>query len=218
MLVKYWMSSKVITIDEDVSMMKASRLMKQHGIQHLPVMRKGRLAGIVSDRDLKEAHPSKASTLDIHELYYLLDQLKVKEIMAQKLYKAHPDDTIEKAAALMLKYDISALPVVSEEGNLEGIITKGDLFRALVSISGIYQAGVQVGFELPDQPGSIMEVADVIRHHGGRIVSIISHYEHAPEGVRHVYIRFKGVKDETGLLAKLEKKFKILYHTRDRVE
>jgi len=58
MLVKYWMSSNVITIDEGVSMMKASRLMKQHGIQHLPVMRKGRLAGIVSDRDLKEAHPS----------------------------------------------------------------------------------------------------------------------------------------------------------------
>jgi acetoin utilization protein AcuB len=218
MLVKYWMSTNVITVDEDVSMMKASRLMKQHGIQHLPVMRKGRLAGIVSDRDLKEAHPSKASTLDIHELYYLLDQLKVKEIMAQKLHTAHADDTIEKAAALMLKYNISALPIVNDEGHLDGIITKGDLFRALVSISGIYQAGVQVGFELPDQPGSIKSVTDVIRAHGGRIVSIISSYEHAPEGSRQVYIRFKGVKDETGLLAELEKKFKVLYHTRDRVE
>jgi acetoin utilization protein AcuB len=218
MLVKYWMSKNVITVDEDVSMMKASRLMKQHGIQHLPVMRKGRLAGILSDRDLKEAHPSKASTLDIHELYYLLDQLKIKEIMAQKLHTAHPDDTIEKAAALMLKHDISALPVVNEEGHLEGVITKGDLFRALVSISGIYQAAVQFGFELPDQPGSIMGVADVIRDHGGRLVSIISHYEHAPEGFRHVYIRFKGVKDETGLLAELEKKFKVLYHIRDKVE
>jgi acetoin utilization protein AcuB len=218
MLVKYWMSTNVITVDEDVSMMKASRLMKQHGIQHLPVMRKGRLAGIVSDRDLKEAHPSKASTLDIHELYYLLDQLKVKEIMAQKLHTAHADDTIEKAAALMLKYNISALPIVNDEGHLDGIITKGDLFRALVSISGIYQAGVQVGVELPDQPGSIKSVTDVIRAHGGRIVSIISSYEHAPEGSRQVYIRFKGVKDETGLLAELEKKFKVLYHTRDRVE
>jgi acetoin utilization protein AcuB len=218
MLVKYWMSKNVITVDEDVSMMKASRLMKQHGIQHLPVMRKGRLAGILSDRDLKEAHPSKASTLDIHELYYLLDQLKIKEIMAQKLHTAHPDDTIEKAAALMLKHDISALPVVNDEGHLEGVITKGDLFRALVSISGIYQAAVQFGFELPDQPGSIMGVADVIRDHGGRLVSIISHYEHAPEGFRHVYIRFKGVKDETGLLAELEKKFKVLYHIRDKVE
>jgi acetoin utilization protein AcuB len=218
MLVRYWMNSKVITIDEDVSMMKASRLMKQHGIQHLPVMRKGRLAGIVSDRDLKEAHPSKASTLDIHELYYLLDQLKIKEIMTKKLFTSHTDDTIEKAAALMLKHDISALPVVNAEGELEGIITKGDLFRALVSISGIYQAAVQVGFELPDQPGSIREVTDVIRSHAGRIVSIITHYEHAPEGFRHVYIRFKGVENESGLLAELGKRFKVLYHTRDKVE
>jgi acetoin utilization protein AcuB len=218
MLVKYWMSSNVITIDEDVSMMKASRLMRQHGIRHLPVMRKGRLAGIVSDRDLKEAHPSKASTLDIHELYYLLDQLKIKEIMTKKLFTTHTDDTIEKAAALMLKHDISALPVVNNEGDLEGIITKDDLFRALVSISGIYQAAVQVGVELPDEPGSIREVADVIRSHDERIFSIITHYEHAPEGYRHVYIRFKGVKDETALLAELGKRFKILYHTRDKVE
>jgi acetoin utilization protein AcuB len=218
MLVKYWMSSNVVTIDEDVSMMKASRLMKQHGIQHLPVMRKGRLAGIVSDRDLKEAHPSKASTLDIHELYYLLDQLKIKEIMTKKLFTTHPDDTIERSAAVMLKHDISALPVVNNEGDLEGIITKGDLFRALVSISGIYQAAVQVGVELADEPGSIREVADVIRSHEGRIVSIITHYEHAPEGFRHVYIRFKGVKDESGLLAEFEKRFKVLYHTRDQVE
>lgn len=218
MLVKYWMSTNVTTIDEDVSMMEASRLMRQHGIQHLPVMREGRLAGIVSDRDLKEAQPSKASTLDIHELYYLLDQLKVKEIMARKLRTAHPDDTIEKAAALMLKHDISALLVTNDEGDLEGIITKGDLFRALVSMSGIYQAGAQVGFELPDQPGSIMAVADVIRDHGARIVSIISSYEHAPEGFRHVYVRFKGRMKRAGLIAELEKKFKVLYHTHDKVE
>jgi acetoin utilization protein AcuB len=218
MLVKYWMSTNVITVDEDASMMKASRLMKQHGIQHLPVVNKGRLVGIVSDRDLKEARPSKATTLDIHELYYLLDQLKIRELMAHKLQTSHANDTIEKAAALMLKHDISALPVVNDEGRLEGIITKGDLFRALVSISGIYQAAVQFGFELPDQPGSIKRVTDVIRDHGGRIVSIISSYEHAPEGSRHVYIRFKGVKDETGLLAELEKNFNILYHIRDKIE
>ena len=104
------------------------------------------------------------------------------------------------------------------EGDLEGIITKGDLFRALVSISGIYQAALQVGVELTDEPGSIREVTDVIRSHDGRIFSIITHYEHAPEGFRHVYIRFKGVKDESGLLTELEERFKVLYHTRDQVE
>jgi acetoin utilization protein AcuB len=218
MLVKYWMSSKVITVDEDVSMMKASRIMKQHGVQHLPVTRKGRLVGIVSDRDLKQAHPSKATTLDIHELYYLLDQLKVKELMSKKLYTAAAAETVDKAAAMMLKHDISALPVVNKEGELEGIITKGDVFRAMVAISGIHQAPVQVGFEVEDRPGSIKEVTDVIRAHAGRIVSIITNYEHAPEGFRHLYIRFKDATDEGALFLELEQKFKILYRTYDKVE
>jgi acetoin utilization protein AcuB len=88
MLVKHWMSENVVTIDEDVSIMKASKLMKQHGFQHLLVLQKGRLTGIVSDRDLKEAHPSQATTLDIHELYYLLDKLKVEKVMSKNLHTA----------------------------------------------------------------------------------------------------------------------------------
>jgi acetoin utilization protein AcuB len=218
MLVKYWMSSKVITVDEDVSMMKASRIMKQHGIQHLPITRKGRLIGIVSDRDLKEAHPSKATTLDIHELYYLLDQLKVKELMSKKLFTTTADETVDKAAAIMLKHDISALPVVDAKGEIEGIITKGDVFRAMVAISGIYQAPVQAGLEIEDRPGSIKEVTDVIRAHGGRLVSIITNYEHAPEGCRFLYIRFKDVRDEDVLFRELEERFKLLYRTHDKLD
>ncbi|NOR11110.1 MAG: CBS domain-containing protein, partial [Desulfovibrionaceae bacterium] len=63
MLVKYWMSTEVITVDEDVTLMKASKLMKEHGIKHLPVIKERRLVGIVSDRDLKEAQASDATSL-----------------------------------------------------------------------------------------------------------------------------------------------------------
>lgn len=218
MLVKYWMSGKPITAEEELSMMKASNLMKQHGIQHLPVTRKGRLVGILSDRDLKEAHPSKVSTLDIHELYYLLDQMKVGEIMTRNPHTTTAEHTIDKAAALMLKHDISALPVIDMEGNLEGIITKGDIFRAMVAISGIYQASVQFGFEVEDRPGTIKEITDVIRTHGGRIVSIITHYEPAPEGSRHAYVRFKDMRDETALFSELNAKFEVLYQTFDKID
>ncbi|UCG11638.1 MAG: CBS domain-containing protein [Deltaproteobacteria bacterium] len=93
MLVKYWMTPNAITIDGDVSIMKASKLMKEHGIQHLPVTKNGRLTGIISDRDLKEAQPSSATTLDIHEVYYLLDKLKVKEIMPKRLYTTSAEST-----------------------------------------------------------------------------------------------------------------------------
>ena len=135
MLVKHWMTASVITVDEDVSIMKASRLMKEHGFQHLPVTKKGQLTGIISDRDLKEAQPSQATTLDIHELYYLLDKLKVRQVMSKNLHTTRTEETVQKAAALMLKYDISALPVIDQKGSLEGIITKGDVFRAMVSVS-----------------------------------------------------------------------------------
>jgi acetoin utilization protein AcuB len=215
MLVKYWMSGNVITVDEHASIMKASRLMKEHGIQHLPVMKKGRLIAMVSDRDLKEAQPSKATTLDIHELYYLLDQLQVGDIASGNLHTTTAEHTVDKAAALMLKHGISALPVVDEQGELEGIITRGDVFRALVTVSGIYQAPLQIGFEVEDRPGSIKEVTDVIRAHSGRIVSIITNYGHAPEGFRHLYIRTKDVEDEEALFAELELKFRVLYRTRD---
>ena len=218
MLVKHWMSENVVTIDEDVSIMKASKLMKQRGFQHLPVLKKDRLTGIVSDRDLKEAHPSQATTLDIHELYYLLDKLKVATVMSENLHTTRADETVGKVAALMLKHKISALPVIDQKGELEGIITKGDVFRAMVSVSGIQQAPLQLCFEIEDRPGTIREVTDVIRAHGGRMVSIISTYEYAPAGFRHLYIRPRDVQDEKALITELKTKFKLIYQTHDEVE
>ncbi len=212
MPVQDWMSKDLVTIDEETSIMKASRVMKQNDIQHLPVLKKGRLVGIVSDRDLKEATPSKATTLDIHEMYHLLDTITVKSLMPKNLHTIAPGDTVEKAAAVMLKHHISALPVVDPQGALSGILTKGDVFRAFVSISGIYQGPLALGLELPDQPGYIKQVTDVIREYGGRIASIMTRYEGAPEGFKSVYIRAKEVKDEKALRKELESKHKILYY------
>jgi acetoin utilization protein AcuB len=213
-----YMSKDLITVDEDTSIMKASKLMKQNGIRHLPILRKGRLVGIVSDRELKEATPSKATTLDIHEMYYLLDQITVKSLMPKHLYTIGPEQTVEKAAAVMLKYNISALPVVDQRGGLEGIISKGDIFKAFVSISGINQAPLAMGLELKDQPGSIKAVTDVIRAHGGRLGSILTGYEGAPEGYRKVFIRAREVKDEKALLQELEANHKILYYIHEEAE
>jgi acetoin utilization protein AcuB len=218
MPVKDWMSKDLITIDEDTSIMKASKVMKQNEIQHLPVMRRGRLVGIVSDRDLKEATPSKATMLDIHEMYYLLDKILVKSLMSKDLVTITPGATVEKAAALMLKRHISALPVVDENGVLAGIITKGDIFRAFVSVSGIYQGPLAIGVELPDQAGYIKQVTDLIRAHGGRIASIVTRYEGAPEGFKFAYIRAKQVKDDKALRQELESKHKVVYFFNETVD
>jgi acetoin utilization protein AcuB len=218
MLVKYWMTENVITADEDVSLMKASRLMKQQGIKHLPVTKDDRLVGIVSDRDLKEAQPSKATSLDIHEIYFLLDQVKIRHVMSGDPYTTTSSEIVERAANVMLEHDISALPVVDQQGKLEGIVTKGDLFHAMIAISGVKQAQLQFGVEIKDRPGAVKEVTDLIRVHGGRVVSITTHHEDAPEGFLNVYIRCKEIENEEALLAELEAEVRVLYRTHYKID
>jgi acetoin utilization protein AcuB len=138
--------------------------------------------------------------------------------MPKDLFTIAPGDTVEKAAAVMLQHHISALPVVDAQGALAGIITKGDIFRAFVSISGIHQGALAMGFELPDQPGSIKTVTDVIRTHGGRIASILTGYEGAPAGARQVFIRVKDITDEDTLLKELEAKSRVLYCVHEQVD
>jgi acetoin utilization protein AcuB len=217
MLVKGWMTSDVITIDEETSMMKASQIMKENNIRRLPVMHKGKLVGMVTDRDIKEASPSKATTLDVHELYYLLSELKVKDIMKKKLVTIGPEETVEKAAVKMLEHRISGLPVVNEKGKVVGVITQGDIFKVLVSLTGIYRGGIQFGFNLEDRPGSIKEVGDVIRKHGGRMVSILTSYDMCEDNCRHVYIRIKDMPEDKlkSLTEELDKNFILLYTVKD---
>ena len=220
MLVKGWMTSDVMTIDEDTSMMKASQIMKENNIRRLPVMHKGKLVGMVTDRDIKEASPSKATTLDVHELYYLLSELKVKDIMSKNVFTIGPEETVEKAAVKMLEHRISGLPVVNDKGKVVGVITQGDIFKVLVSLTGIYRGGIQFGFNLEDRPGSIKDVGDVIRKHGGRMVSILTSYDMCDEGCRHVYIRIKEIPEDKlkALTDDLDKNFILLYTVQDSLK
>ena len=218
MLVKHWMTTSALTVHEDISLMKASRLMKEHHVKHLPVLRKDRLVGIISDRDIKEAQPSKATLLDVHELHYLLDRIKAKDVMTAKPYSTSAGEIVERAANLMLEHDISALPVVNEEGELDGIVTRGDLFHAMIAISGIKQAQLQFGAQVKDRAGAVKELTDLIRMHGGRVVSITTHHEDEPDGFLHIYIRCKEIENEESLFAELEVKAKVLYRAHYKLD
>jgi len=219
MQVKNWMTSDVITVDEDTSVVRISNILKEKDISHLPVMRVGRLVGIITDHEVQEAIPSKSTTLTAHELHHLLAETRARDIMKRDPITISPDETMEMAAVKMLEHKIGSLPVVGERGELLGIISKMDLFRVLISITGIYQGGVQFAFKLEDKPGSIKEVADVIRKWGGRVISILSTGDKAEEGYRHTFIRTKGIPEEnlSPLLKDLEKGFKLLYMKRDPV-
>jgi len=194
MLVSKWMSKNVITIDVDDSMQEAVKLMKQRDIRMLPVLKKRKLVGVVTDRDLKRASASDATTLDVHELLYLVSKIKVGNIMTKDPITVPQNLTVEETAVVLLKNKISGAPVVDQNGQLVGTITQTDLFRVLVSLTGVGKGGIQFAFQLEDRPGSIKEVADVIRLYGGRMVSILTSYEDVPDGYRKVFIRMHSIE------------------------
>ena len=194
MLVKNWMSKNVITVDEKDSMQDAMKHLKEHDIRMLPVMKKGKLVGIITDRDLKKASASNATTLEVHELLYLLTKIKVKDIMTRDVITVPPDYTVEETAQVLQQNRISGAPVVDADGQLVGTITQTDLFRVLISLTGVGNGGIQFGIQVKDRPGSIKEVADVIRFYGGRMVSILTSYADVPEGYRKVYIRMHSIE------------------------
>ena len=196
MLVRDWMSKTVITIDVKDSMQDAINSLKEYDIPMLPVMKDGKLCGIVTDRDLKRASPSDTTTLEVHELLFLISKIKVRNVMTKDPITVPSDFTVEEAAELFLRKGISGAPVVDQENRIVGTITKNDLFRVLVSLTGIGRRGLQFAFQIEDNPGTIKELADIIRQYGGRIVSILSTYEGVATGHRKVFIRMLGVERE----------------------
>jgi acetoin utilization protein AcuB len=213
MLVKNWMCRDVITINGNESMQKAIELIKENDIRMLPVMKDEQLVGVVTDRDLKRASASDATTLEVHELFYLLSKIKVEDIMTKNPITVTEDLTIEETSEILLENKISGVPVVDRLSKIVGTITQTDIFKVLISLTGVGSRGIQYAFELDDSPGSIKEIADIMRNFGGRIVSIMSTSNGVQKGKRKVYIRGFGIsRDNLDALKKqLDQKAKVLY-------
>jgi acetoin utilization protein AcuB len=201
------MTRKVFTVGPDDSVTDVVKLMKEKGIKHVPVLKNGGLKGIVSDRDIKEFSPSKATSLDMYELHYLLAKTKVRELMKARVITTSPETPVEEAAMVMYDRGVGALPVL-EGGVLVGIISDRDIFRVLVDITGVRHGGNRIYLTLEDRPGSIKEVADIIRDKGFQLQSILTSYEKVKEGYRSVVIRTKGKGDLRGLDSELERAYR----------
>lgn len=213
MLVKNWMTKPVITIDEDESMHEAIKRLKENKIRILPVMKKEKLVGIITDRDLKRASASDATSLEIHELIYLTYQIKVKHLMTKHVITVPVDYTVEETAKVLFENKISGVPVLDHDKKLVGIITQTDLFRVIIALTGVGKKGIQFAFQIEDRPGSIKELGDVIRKFGARMASILTTYENVPEGYRKAYIRVYQIDREKlpDLKKELNEKALMLY-------
>lgn len=220
MLIKDWMSKEVLTVDENTSLMRATRIMKENNIRKLPVVSHGKLLGIISDRDVKDASPSKTTSLDIHELYYLLSEMKVKDVMTTNPITMLVTDSLEKAALIMLENKISGIPVLNESGHLSGLLSETDVLLGFIHATGIKDGAIQYVFDLPDAPGAVTEVVKVIRENDARIISILTSYEDAGEGMKQVAIRVTQPDPAKAaeLSVALAEKFTVVFHAKDELE
>jgi acetoin utilization protein AcuB len=200
MLVKDWMSKNPITVKATDSVTKAQILLKDRNIGRLPVMEEGDLLGIITDRDIRKVLiPSET--------------LKVKNIMSRNPVTVPWNYTVGEAAEILLQHHISGVPVVDHDGRVVGIITKGDLFRVLVPLTGVGKKGIQFAMLLSDRRGAIKEITDIIREKGGRMMSVLTSYAETPKGFLNLYLRMHGLerKKLKTLKKKISEKATILY-------
>lgn len=196
MLIKDWMATSILTVDANTSVMRATRTMKENNIRRLPVLSHGKLAGVITDRDLKEASPSSTSDMDIHEMYYLLSEMKVKDVMTDKCICLKQNDTLEKAALVMLKERISGIMILDEDDNLVGLLSETDILRGFIQATGVQDGAYQYVMDIPDEAGATTKVIDLLRNKDARVLSILTSFEDAPRGSKRVSIRISA-DDET---------------------
>jgi acetoin utilization protein AcuB len=152
------MTRDVVTVGPEESAARAWGLCRERNIRHLPVVEGGRLVGIVSDRDLRDLSPPRATADQENTLGWV----RIRDMMSTGVVTAHPLDTIEHAAKVIYENRFNCLPVVADD-EIVGIITSSDLVRTLVELTGAHGEGSWVEVEVPNEPGQLASITEVIR-------------------------------------------------------
>ena len=206
MLVHDWMTKNPITVEADTPFLEARLILKDKRIRHLLVVQRGTLVGVVTDRDLKEAAPSGASTLDVYEMNYLLLKVTIRELIKRDPITIGPDEPVERAARLMHDQKIGCLPVVDAGGQLVGLITETDMLAAMVEILGYDGEGARIAFEIPEGPGACGELAHLLHDHQMDIRSLLTCPIHGRPGYREFVLHVRG-ENVDALVRELQAKF-----------
>ncbi len=143
----------------------------KHGIRRLPVVKDGKLVGIVTKEDIERYSPSKATSLSMGEITYLLSKTKIKQIMTKDLVTISPDALLEEAATLMRDQKVGFLPVVDGD-KLVGIITESDIFDAFIELLGFREKGTRLTVEASDEPGILARLTGIFAQYRANITRV----------------------------------------------
>jgi acetoin utilization protein AcuB len=190
------MQAPVLTITPKTTLPEAIRLVQHRGIRHLPVVEDDELVGIVSDRDLKRAMASPATSLEAHELRYLLDAVTVDEIMTHAVITVGRTFPIEEAARLMATEKVSALPV-TERGRLVGIVTETDVLELFVRGMGAGKPSSRIDVRLPQDSATLADLVHAVESARVAISSIMTLGDRA--GHKDVVIRVQSIDPRAAL-------------------
>jgi acetoin utilization protein AcuB len=204
MYVRDIMTTNVVTIPSSISLADAKRIMEAHRFRRLPVVDKGKLVGIVTERRLEQVSPSKATSLSVWELSYLLDKTTVKEIMERNVVTVSPDMTAEESLALAQSNKVGALVVV-EDGRVVGIATTNDFFYKIVNpILGLGEPGTRIEVTGGGEGKALEEIVSTVNRLGLEITTL--HIEVLPEATKKDVCVHINSEDVSKLVAELKGK------------
>ncbi len=194
MFVRERMSRPVIFVSPEMPIHDALALFKKEHIRRAPVIKDGKLVGIISEKDLLNASPSPVSSLSIWEMNYLLSKVAVKQVMTKKVLTVTEDTPIEEAARIMADNKIGGLPVV-RDGKVVGIITETDLFKVFLELLGAREKGVRVTALVENTPGQLARVTKAVADAGGNFIAF-GQFAGEDPGTRLITFKIDGLRKE----------------------
>lgn len=177
MLVKYFMSDDLVTVSTETTVSESIELMKRHAIHRLPVVSNDQLVGLLTEGTIQAALPSKATSLSVYEVNYLLTKTRVKDVMIKQVTTISGESLIEKAILKMRQEHIGVLPVCDDH-RLVGILTTSDVFDSYLDMTGFLQKGVRMVIRVnEDHQGVLAEITNLLAKHHVNIVQVVVYRE-----------------------------------------
>ena len=198
------MTTNVVTIPSNTSIADARRIMEAHRISRLPVVDKGKLVGIVTERRLESVSPSKATSLTVWEVGYLLERTPVKDVMEKSVITVSPDMTAEEAVALAQSHKVGSVVVV-EDDRVVGMVTTDDMFYKIVNpVLGLSEPGSRLCIGGGGNAKALEEIMSIINRLGLELITL--HIEQLPEKTEKDVCVHINKEDASQLIAELKKK------------